>query len=111
MGCVYRFFDDYLFYNKFYILFEYFLRNRKNVVIFGDLNLDLIIKGYEGRRLFRIFGSLDFYNVIKDFIRIIVIIFILFDFMIIIDVFKIMLLGMFDLGFFDYCFIYGIIRL
>ena len=66
LGCVYRPPDDYSFYNKFYSLLEHSLRNRKNVVILGDLNSDLIAKGYEGRRLLRILSSLDLHSVIKD---------------------------------------------
>ena len=111
LGCVYRPPDDYSFYNKFYTLLEHSLRNRKNVVILGDLNSDLITKGYEGRRLLRILGSLDLYNVIKDPTRTTVTTSTLLDLMITTDVSKIMSSGTFDPGLSDHCLIYGIIRL
>ena len=111
LGCVYRPPDDYSFYNKFYSLLEHSLRNRKNVVILGDLNSDLIAKGYEGRRLLRILGSLDLHNVIKDPTRTTVTTSTLLDLLITTDVSKIMTSGTFDPGLSDHCLIYAIIRL
>lgn len=66
LGCVDRSQDDYTFYNKCHSPLEHCARNRKNVVILGDLNSDLIAKDYEGRRLLRTLGSFDLNNVIKD---------------------------------------------
>ena len=111
LGCVYRPPDDYNFYNKFYSLLEYSVRNRKNVVILGDLNSDRIAKGYEGRRLLRILGSFDLHNVIKDPTRTTVTTSILLDLLITIDTSKIITSGTFDPGLSDHCLIYGIIKL
>lgn len=65
IGCFYRAPDDYGFYNKFYNSMEGIVKKRKNVVILGDFNSDLLTRGYEGRRLLRIHGSHDLHNV-KD---------------------------------------------
>lgn len=111
LGCVYRPPDDYSFYNKFYSLLEHSVRNRKNVVILGDLNSDLIAKGYEGRRLLRILGSFDLHNVIKDPTRTTVTTSTLLDLLITIDTTKIIASGTFDPGLSDHCLIYGIIKL
>ena len=81
------------------------------MVIVGDLNSDLIAKGYEGRRLLRILGSLDLHNVIKDPTRTTVTTSILLDLMITTNISKIMTSGTFDSGLSDHCLIYGIIRL
>ena len=111
LGCVYRPPDDYTFYNKFYSLLEDSVRNRKNVVILGDLNSDLIAKDYEGRRLLRILGSFDLHNVIKDPTRTTVTTSTLLDIMITTDISKIITSGTFDPDLSDHCLIYGIIRL
>lgn len=66
VGCVYRHPDDYSFYNKFYYCLGRITKGRNNVVILGDLNSDLLARGYEGRRLSRILGSLDLHNVMKE---------------------------------------------
>ena len=66
VGCVYRPPDDYSFYNKFYYCLGRITKGRNNVVILGDLNSDLLARGYEGRRLSRILGSLDLHNVMKE---------------------------------------------
>ena len=80
-------------------------------MILGDLNSDLIAKGYEGRRLLRILGSFDLHNVIKDPIRTTVTTSTLLDLMITTDTSKIITSGTFDPGLSDHCLIYGVIRL
>ena len=111
LGCVYIPPDCYNLYNKFHSLLEHSVRNRKNVVILGDLNSDLIAKGYEGRRLLRIFGSFDLHNVVKDPTRTTVTTSTLLDLLITTDTSKIITSGTIDPGLFDRCLIYGIVKL
>jgi len=111
LGCVYRPPDDYTFYNKFHSLLEHCARNRKNVVILGDLNYDLIAKDYEGRRLLRILGSFDLNNVVKDPTRTTLTTSTLLDLLITSDTSKLITSGTFDPGLSDHCLIYGIIKL
>ena len=111
LGCIYRPPDDYTFYDKFYNILENTVKNRKNVVILGDFNSDLIAKGYEGRRLLRILGSHDLHNVIKEPTRVTETTSTLLDLLITTDTSKITASGTFDPGLSDHCLIYGIIKL
>ena len=111
LGYIYRPPDDYTFYDKFYNILENTVKNRKNVVILGDFNSDLIAKGYEGRRLLRILGSHDLHNVIKEPTRVTETTSTLLDLLITTDTSKITASGTFDPGLSDHCLIYGIIKL
>jgi len=110
LGCVCRPPDDYSFYNKFCYCLKRITKGRKNVVILGDLNSDLLARGYEGRRLSRILGSLDLHNVMKEPARVTKTSTII-DLLITSDTSEITASGVFDRGLSDHCLIYGTLNL
>ena len=80
-------------------------------MILGDLNSDLLARGYEARRLSRILGSLDLHNVIKDPTRVTETTATIIDLLITSDTTKLTSSGTFDPGFSDHCLVYGTLNL
>ena len=111
LGCMYELPDDYSFYNKFYNCLERITKRRKNVAMLGDLNSDPLARGYEGRRVSRILGSLDLHNVIKEPTRVTETSSTIIDLLITSDTCKITVSGVFDPGLSDHCLIYGTLNL
>ena len=65
IGCVYRRPDVSLFFDKFHRILDKVWMTRRNVVIAGDFNSDMLSGPGNGTKLKRIFQSFNFCNIIK----------------------------------------------
>ena len=65
IGCVYRPPDVSLFFDKFHQILDKVWMTRRNVVIAGDFNSDMLSRSGNGTKLKRIFQSFNFCNIIQ----------------------------------------------
>ena len=115
IGCIYRPPDDSQFYEIFYSTLERIWMKRKNILLMGDFNADLLperdpeLKS-EGRRLLRVLSSFDLYNVIAQPTRITSSSSTLLDLVITSNTSKIVNSGVFDPGLSDHCLVFAVVK-
>lgn len=94
------------FYDIFCLIFERIFVNRKNVIIIGDFNLNMLDNFGNGKKFKDLFLLVGFSNIIKFFIRVIGNLSIVIDLICINNLMKIIFLGVIDICIVDYRFIY-----
>ena len=116
IGCVYRPRDKHSFYTIFDDVLAKIWMKRKNIVILGDLNSDLLMKGkskedtYLGRRLLKILNPYGLKNVINQPTRIVEKSQTIIDLIITSSPEKITVKGVSHLGISDHSLVYANIR-
>ena len=108
LGCVYRPPDYGVFYNYFKIILEKIWLKRKNVMIMGDFNSDLLSNNDNSRKLSQLLSSFNYKNLIKKPTRVSETSSTLLDLMIVSNPCKILTSGVIDYAIADHKFIYAI---
>ena len=117
VASVYRPPDNYAFYDKFNDMLEKIWSSRKNIIIMGDLNSDLLYRGrtieesYLGRRLQRILSTYGLKCVIKEPTRISENAQTLIDLIIVSNPDKVTNTGVSHLGISDHSLVYANVRM
>jgi len=116
-ACVYRPPTDLSFYDTFNDILERVWSARKNIVIMGDLNFDLVPQRNDnaefhlGRRLLRTLRSYGMKCVIKELTRVFDVAQTLIDLIIVSNAEKITTTGVSRLGISDHSFVYANLRM
>ena len=110
-GCIYRTPDDLHFYQAFYSTLEGIWMRRKNILLVGDFNADLLPKSgselnSEGKHLSKILSSFDLHNVIAQPTRITSSSSTLIDLVITSNTWK----SVYDHGLLDHCLIFTVVK-
>ena len=117
ISSIYRPPDKYDFYDKLKIVLDSIWIKRKNIILMGDLNSDLLFSGktneqvYYGRRLLNILNPFGMKNVIKVATRLTEVTATTIDLIIISDTFKILNSGTFELAISDHKLVFATLKL
>ena len=108
LGCIYRPPDCNIFYDNFRIIIEKVWLKRKNVIITGDFNSDLLSDNGNSRKLIQLLNSFNYKNMIKKPTRTTENTNTLLDLLIVSNSSKIHASGVIDYAIADHKFIYAI---
>ncbi len=117
IGCVYRPPDVSTFYEKFQVVLENIWATRKNILITGDFNSDMLLRNqsevekYLGKKLKNILGNFGLKNVIKSPTRITDTTKTIIDLIIVSDLTKLQCSGVLDYQIADHKFVYAVLKL